>query len=148
MNSPHNELNENVSLLLQLLLMSGKTTDARLEEAFRTARLSKAKMEALRQLMDAGEPLPLGQLAERLRCVKSNATALVDRLEVDGLVERLHDPDDRRTVFAQITPEGRQSYDSGMLALKEVERELLEQYTSTERTQFIAFLLRLITVWE
>jgi DNA-binding MarR family transcriptional regulator len=148
MNSTRDELDEDVSLLLQLLLRSGKVTDARLEQAFRGARLTKAKMEALQRLVEAGEPLPLGQLAERLHCVKSNATTLVDRLEADGFVERLHEPDDRRTVFAQVTPEGRQSYVAGMQALKEVERELLEQYTSAERVQFITFLARLAKLWE
>ena len=32
----------------------------------------------------------------RLSCVKSNVTQLVDRLEADGLVRRVADPDDRR----------------------------------------------------
>jgi DNA-binding MarR family transcriptional regulator len=147
MNSTGEGLHEDVSLLLQLLLRSGQVTDARLEQAFREARVTKAKMEALKQLIEAGEPLPLGQLAERLHCVKSNATTLVDRLEADGLVERMHEPGDRRTVFAQVTPEGRQSCLAGMQALKEVERELLEQYSSEERLQFIAFLNRLTWLW-
>lgn len=148
MNSTHNELDEQILLLLKLVFRSAKVTDARLEEAFRAARLTKAKMEALQQLVEAGEPLPLGQLAERLHCGKSNATTLVDRLEADGFVERLHEPDDRRTVFARVTSEGRRSYAAGMQGLKEIEREMLKQYTSAERTQFIAFLTRLATVWE
>ena len=46
---------------------------------------SAHKLAALHHLTQAGESLPLGQLAERLSCVKSNVTQLVDRLEADGL---------------------------------------------------------------
>src|SRR6185436_20227449 len=65
--------------------------------------LSLAKLAALKVLSDAGESLPLTQLADRLSCVKSNITQLVDRLEADGLVQRQADPNDRRARLATRT---------------------------------------------
>ncbi|GAB2928766.1 MarR family winged helix-turn-helix transcriptional regulator [Streptomyces heilongjiangensis] len=52
------------------------------------------------------EPLPMRQLAQKLRCEPSNVTGIVDRLEARGLVERRPDPKDRRVKLAAATPEG------------------------------------------
>jgi DNA-binding MarR family transcriptional regulator len=52
--------------------------------------------------------LPLGDLALSLDSTPRNITGLVDHLERDGLVERVPDPDDRRSVRARLTEEGRQ----------------------------------------
>ena len=48
------------------------------------------------------EPRPMSRLAVQLHCEPSNVTALVDRLERRGLVERRPDPHDRRV--RQIAP--------------------------------------------
>ena len=63
--------------------------------------------------MRAGKPLSLSDLATRLSCVKSNMTQLVDRLEADGLVNRVDDPNDRRAVKAAITEDGRAKQAAG-----------------------------------
>lgn len=52
-------------------------------------------------------PLPMRQLAQKLRCEPSNVTGIVDRLETRGLVERRPDPNDRRVKLAAVTTEGR-----------------------------------------
>ena len=64
------------------------------------------KLGALRHLALAESPLTLTQLAERHCCGRSNVTALIDRLEADGLVERTVDPSDRRNVRASLTAGG------------------------------------------
>src|SRR5882672_3438529 len=89
------------------LLHAANTAQAHVESKLDVVGLSLAKLVALRALADAGESLPLGQLAERLSCVKSNITQLVDRLEADGLVARKPDPHDRRTRLAVMTAAGR-----------------------------------------
>lgn len=78
--------------------------------------LSLAKFGVLAALVEAGEPLPLGQLAERIACVKSNVTQLVDRLEEDGLVRREPDPADRRVTRAAITEDGLARYRTAQAA--------------------------------
>ena len=67
-----------------------------------------AKFSVLSQLVAAGEPLALGELAGRLSCVRSNMTQLIDRLEADGLVRRVSCPTDRRSVKAEISELGRE----------------------------------------
>lgn len=83
--------------------------EARLEAALGDVGLSIAKAGALKILADAGDPLTLGELAERNSCVRSNITQLVDRLEKDGLVRRVNDPADRRLRRAALTAAGRKA---------------------------------------
>ena len=77
--------------LLILLLEVAQVEQGRLEEALKAVGLSRAKMEALHQLLRAGGPIPLRALAEGQRCVPSNMTTLVDRLEGERLVRRVQD---------------------------------------------------------
>lgn len=51
--------------------------------------------------------LPLGKIGVRLQVHPASVTNAVNRLERDGLVERLSHPDDGRTVLATLTPDGR-----------------------------------------
>jgi DNA-binding MarR family transcriptional regulator len=60
----------------------------------------------LLHLIEPDRPVPMGRLAETLRCDASNVTGLVDRLEAQGLVERRPSPDDRRVKVIQLTPTG------------------------------------------
>jgi DNA-binding MarR family transcriptional regulator len=88
------------------LLHAAEVVQQRLEEAMGTAGLSMAKYGVLQTLADAGDPMPLTELASLQRCVRSNITQLVDRLEADGLVKRVDDPGDRRSVRATLTAVG------------------------------------------
>ena len=105
--------------------------------------LSLAKCGPLTNLAKAGEPLPLGEPAERLACVRSNITQLVDRLEADKLVLRTNDPNDRRSVRAELTPDVRQRHAQGLLALEQAERELLARLPPPQRDELLR-LLRLL----
>lgn len=112
----------------------------RIEQALGKVGLSLAKHGALSELASAGEPLTLSQLAARLSCVRSNMTQLVDRLESDGLVKRLDDPDDRRSVRAELTALGREKQRAGEKAVKRVQAEFAASLTSRERSALEAAL--------
>jgi DNA-binding MarR family transcriptional regulator len=53
------------------------------------------------------EPMPMSQLAGRLKCEPSNITGLVDRMEKRGLVSREPDARDRRIKLVTPTESGR-----------------------------------------
>ena len=65
--------------------------------------LSIAQVRALYELR---EPVSMRELADRLYLDPSNLTALVDRLEDLGLVERTADAEDRRVKRLVITAKG------------------------------------------
>ncbi len=52
-------------------------------------------------------PLPVNTLGAKVRLTSGSITALVDRLEKKGLVERRNDPGDRRTRVVHLTTSGR-----------------------------------------
>src|SRR3990172_644904 len=125
------------------LLKVAEMIDQRLNSALEPQRLSLAKFGVLQTLVDSGSPLPLGVLSERLGCVKSNITQLVDRLEADDLVRRIADPQDRRTKLDAITEEGRRRHAQGRRALDGAQRELLAGVSQDERARLTELLLRL-----
>jgi DNA-binding MarR family transcriptional regulator len=106
------------------LMHAGSAVEKRLEEALDEVGLSLAKYGALTHLVQAGEPLSLSDCAARMTCVRSNITQLMDRLEADGLVRRVDDPDDRRGVRAAVTPLGQQRQAAGVRQVKKVQDEV------------------------
>jgi DNA-binding MarR family transcriptional regulator len=86
--------------------------------------LSLAKLNVLGILVGSSAPLTLGELAQKLACVRSNVTQLVDRLESDGLVRREADPADRRSIRAVVTDAGRDREKAGSIALANVQDEI------------------------
>jgi DNA-binding MarR family transcriptional regulator len=52
------------------------------------------------------EPRPMGEMAEAMHCDNSNITAIVDRLEERGIVERRAAEHDRRVKLIALTAEG------------------------------------------
>src|SRR3954451_20783622 len=122
------------------VLHASSVMESRVEGRLSDVGLSLAKLAALRRLTEAGEALPLGQLAERLSCVKSNVTQLVARLEADGLVSRTSDPNDRRSRIAVLTDAGRKAYAKGSEIQKQAERELFGVLTA-EETELLHGLL-------
>jgi DNA-binding MarR family transcriptional regulator len=129
--------------LLPLLLRAGTAVQEQLEASLEPWGLSLAKLRALQQLAAAPQGLPLGHLAERLCCVKSNVTQLVDRLEADGLVRRVPSPADRRCVVAVITVAGRESFGRAGEARERAEQAMLERLSAPDRERLVEILARL-----
>jgi DNA-binding MarR family transcriptional regulator len=115
------------------LLHAAQGLEGRLEEAFGSVGLSTARYGVLDQLVAAGEPLALSELAARLSCVRSNMTQLVDRLEADGLVRRVDHPDDRRCIRAELTPQGRERQARGAELLQSVQAWFASALPEPER---------------
>ncbi len=129
--------------LLRALVWAGHAVEDRLDAALLPHGLSMPKLGILRLLVAAGGPVPLGALSLRAGCVKSNITQLVDRLEAEHLVRRVPDPEDRRSILAEITPEGRRRHDEAVRALAEAEREILAAIPPEERAWLWALIGRL-----
>jgi DNA-binding MarR family transcriptional regulator len=110
--------------VMWLLVQAAGAIEGRLEQALAEVALSGAKLVALTQLVEADEPVSLGELATQCACVRSNITQLVDRLESDKLVRRVDDPKDRRSLRAAITPLGRERQALGAKQVEAVRRQL------------------------
>lgn len=70
--------------------------------------LSEGRFQILVRLQQFPDGrMTMGDLAEMLEVTPRTVTGLVDNLERDGLVRRVDDPNDRRSVYAEITDDGR-----------------------------------------
>jgi DNA-binding MarR family transcriptional regulator len=69
-------------------------------------------------------------------------TNRIDRLEQDGIVVRLRDAGDRRSVIVQLTPKGIELADQVMPALFARERDLLAQFATLDELDTLVPLLR------
>jgi len=118
--------------IMALLMRAARATERRLDEALEAVELSTPKYSALKHLALAEEPLALSELAARQICVRSNITQLVDRLEADGLVRRVEDPKDRRSVRATLTPLGRERQAAAARCVRDVQREMAERLAGTD----------------
>ncbi len=69
--------------------------------------LSESRLRVLTRLWHRPtRQLPLGALAEGMDVTPRTMTDIIDVLERDGLVKRVHDPADRRSVQAVLTQAG------------------------------------------
>ncbi|MEV5276518.1 MarR family winged helix-turn-helix transcriptional regulator [Streptomyces sp. NPDC006692] len=89
------------------------------------------------------EPMPMRQVAQKLKCEPSNITGIVDRLEARGLVERRPDPADRRVKLAAPTPEGLTTATRLRDSL-DFAREPLAELSAQERTVLRDLLRRML----
>jgi MarR family transcriptional regulator, organic hydroperoxide resistance regulator len=70
-------------------------------------------------LCELSEPMTIGELAGRMSCEPSNATAVIDKLENLRLIERRRHPTDRRAKQLHVTPDGAERRKRLMALLRE-----------------------------
>ena len=125
------------------LLGTAHELEALVEAELALLGLSLAKVGVLRMLVEADEPVALSDLAERNCCVRSNITQLVDRLEADGLVRRVSDPEDRRVRRAELTGAGRTLIGQGLRVVAEQEESVAKMLTRDDAAALARVLERL-----
>jgi len=116
------------------LMHAASAVERRLEEALAQVDLSMPKFVALTHLVQAGEPISLSECATKMTCVRSNITQLVDRLEADGLVRRVDDPSDRRSIKAGLTSLGIERQAAGAKLVEHVQKEFAKSLSGVDRS--------------
>jgi DNA-binding MarR family transcriptional regulator len=107
----------------------------------RKSGLTPPQYQVLYILWDRDE-LPLKDLASACSCTRATITGLVDGLERKGLVIRKLNPDDRRSLLATLTDEGR-ALQSQTPELEKVYEQCCSGLTSHEFRQLGLLLSRL-----
>lgn len=125
------------------LVHLGQDMSQEVEAVLEPIGLSGSKLKVLTLLVQAGRPMALRELADGSRCVRSNVTQLVDRLEADGLVKRTSDPDDRRSILAVLTDAGKEKQAKGMALQRKRETECLKALGLDDRSSLQELIARL-----
>jgi DNA-binding MarR family transcriptional regulator len=110
--------------------------------------LSPPQLWFLKRLHDAGAPQPISYFADGVLSNRSNATQMVDRLQSEGLVKRVRNPADRRSVLVELTPSGSRRLHEGHECLEQMAKDLLAPLNPEERDNTILVLERILTLLE
>lgn len=105
--------------------------------------LSSGAMDLLMRLGAADEDgVSIGDLAQSAGVSSRNVTGLVDTLEREGLVRRVPDRRDRRSVLAQITAEGRDWIKAFSEPSQRAMAAMFKDFSPDELTRFRHLCLR------
>lgn len=97
-----------VLLAVASLERATKLINARIEALLKPYNLTFSRFAVLSRLYwTRSGSLTLGEIATMLVVHPTSVTSAIDRLERDGLVERVPHPTDRRAMLARITPTGK-----------------------------------------
>jgi len=99
---------------------------------------------ALAVIDGAGRALTPSEIGQRVLLPSASITSTLDILEQRGWVLRVPNPDDRRSLLIEITPEGRRIADQLLPGIRELERATMSALTKKERTQMLALLAKVL----
>jgi DNA-binding MarR family transcriptional regulator len=116
------------------------------EECLEPLRLTFVEYTVLRVLIE--EPKSPSRLAEYVVCTTGGMTKIVDRLQRRGLVHRVPDPDDRRSVLVELTVEGRELGEKASDAYSVGRDRIIERLRAADRRQMESGLDLLIAAFE
>ena len=102
--------------------------------------IEASELAALAHLQEAG-PMTLGRLGERLSMSPGAVTALVDRLEARGHVERFANPKDRRSALVRHTEAGMTDSLEHLWPYIVEMRGIQESFSEEERAVIARFLI-------
>ena len=107
--------------------------------------LTLGLFDVLAALRRIGEPFQAkpSDLAAMTMLTSGGMTGRLDQLEKLNLVGRVPDPDDRRVIMAQLSPQGRNLIDRLMDEHLEREQDRLEWLQAGEAEEFAAYLRKL-----
>jgi DNA-binding MarR family transcriptional regulator len=97
------------SELRYLILGAQREGNRTLTELLKPIGVTPSQAEVLSVLADAGDPLSVRDVGERLVCETGSPSRLVSSLVTAGLVARESHPDDARAVSLSLTTEGRRA---------------------------------------
>ena len=114
-------------------------------EFLRPHGLTLGLFDVLAALRRNGEPFQAkpSDLAAMTMLTSGGMTGRLDQLENLNLVLRVPDPDDRRVMMAQLSPQGRNLIDRLMGEYLERERDRLEWLQTGEPEEFAGYLRKL-----
>lgn len=124
--------------------------DRERRSAFAAHELEPWEFDVLAALRRAGGAYALspGELLRATLVTSATTTHRVDRLSARGLVSRIPDPHDRRSVRVVLTPAGRRRVDAALADLVRAEEALLTTLDHAERLTLADLLRRVLAPLE
>ena len=140
------DLDPSVMASVGRLLRTAALLNAELDAFAAEHGLNRGEADVLMTLRRAGEPYRLSPsaLARSLLLTPGGMTARLDRLERDGLIRRLPNPDDRRAIEVELTAAASEQIDAIVPEHIANEQRLLSPLTNRERADLDRLLTKLL----
>jgi DNA-binding MarR family transcriptional regulator len=90
---------------------------------------------AVLRAIDAGRPVSQTEIARAMNVDRTTMVALIDDLQLKGLVQRRQDLDDRRKNVVELTDVGRATVRRAAEAVEQAERDFLGPLSAAETVQ-------------
>jgi MarR family 2-MHQ and catechol resistance regulon transcriptional repressor len=125
-----------------ILMKAHKTLERHAMRSVEKAGLGLSDFGVLEALLHRG-PLLVSDLGRRINLTSGSITTAVDRLEAQGWVERVADPQDRRARCVRLTPKGEAQITPVFAAHRQAMDGVTECLTKAERLAVIRLLKKL-----
>ncbi|MFM0094821.1 MarR family transcriptional regulator [Paraburkholderia nemoris] len=126
---------------LKLIGRANRAFTRVVEGPLRELGFAMSQVPVLVTLKKAGA-LSQAELARLAEVEQSSMAQLLNRMERDGLVERVADPADRRSRLISLTDEAARQLPSGKSVMDAVSRQALAGFSAEEKEQLASLLLR------
>jgi DNA-binding MarR family transcriptional regulator len=131
----------------QLLFVATQAAQNLATEQLQPLGLSARGWGVLSTLSESG-PLTQTELAIALAIDRTAMVYLLDELEQNGLVERVRNPDDRRSFLIHLTGDGQRTQRTAATALAGAADTLLRPLDPEERGLLRTLLTRIVDHWQ
>ncbi len=144
-NDERPELDAAAMAVVGRLLSIGRRLEARANAALKPLGLHYTDLDLLATLRRGGKPYRRTptELRDSVLITSGAMTACLDRLERNGLIARVADPQDRRSSAAELTIEGRKLIDKAIAVRFREAAESLTVLSAAERSRLAALLRKL-----
>ncbi len=105
-------------------------------------KLTSPQFGVLEILYKSG-PLSLKKISDEMMVTGANITCVVDNLEKEGFVIRIHSKTDRRVILAELTDSGRNKIESILPEYYQNISAMVSSLSENEQKEFISLLDKL-----
>lgn len=95
------------------------------------------------EILQKRGPIPLKKISEEMMVTGANITCVVDNLEKEDFVKRIHSKEDRRVILADLTPAGKTKLEQIMPQYIENMATVTSPLSEGEQKQLSALLEKL-----
>lgn len=144
------DLNPNPMLPIGRIYRLHQHLRAAIETVHQQFGLATGEFDVLATLLRNGDPYCMTPTALfRSAMLTSGAmTNRLNRLEKAGLIERIHDQNDRRSLLVQLSKDGKALIDQMIVKHLKIENELLNNLTQEDQTQLNTLLKKWLSAFE
>jgi DNA-binding MarR family transcriptional regulator len=121
----------------------GGLADAAVASVARRHGLSHVALNALAVIEGNGAPMPAGAVGSRVHITSGTMTSVLDTLERNGYIQRLTDPEDRRRVLVDITPDAQALLNRLLPEVAQTTTSTLAGFGDKELNDFLGTLTRI-----